>query len=289
MLSRAAELRGGRVPFVHARVVLAESPTSAKPGDEAIVLADGSIEGFVGGSCVEATLRVQSLLALERRTPALLRVSPIEEAPQEGRVTVVNPCLSGGTLEIFLEPVIATPQVAVHGDGPTARALKRVGESLGYQMVDWDGQGSLASDAVVSASHGRDEEEVLQAALLAGVPYVALVASRRRGQAVVESLQLEPGLKALVHTPAGLDLGAQGPAEVALSILAEIISTRPRSATEQLSKAPAPALAVDPVCGMQVAPLETSLYLDHGGARHFFCGPGCLRAFEANPTTYSSS
>lgn len=289
MLSRAAELRRGRVPFVHARVVLAERPTSAKPGDEAIVLADGSIEGFVGGNCVEATLRVQSLLALERRSPALLRISPIEEAPTDGRVSVVNPCLSGGTLEIFLEPIVPAPLVAIHGDSPTARALKQVGESLGYQMIDWDGGASSAPDAVVCASHGRDEERLLEGALRAGVPYVALVASRRRGQAVVESLELEPELKALVHTPAGLDLGAHGPAEVALSILAEIISTRPRSAQAQLSQAPAPLLAVDAVCGMQVAQLEASLYLDYAGVRHFFCGPGCLRAFEADPMAYLSS
>ena len=101
---RADALRRDRVPFVHAQVVMAERPTSAKPGDEAIVLADGTMEGFVGGTCAESTVRAQSLALLDSRESLLLRISPIEEQPRAGKLTVVNPCLSGGTLEIFLEP-----------------------------------------------------------------------------------------------------------------------------------------------------------------------------------------
>ncbi len=277
LLGRAADLRRARVPFVRAKVVLAERPTSAKPGDEALVLADGSIEGFVGGSCVESTLRAQGMLVLREGRPILLRVSPVEEPEQPGRVTVVNPCLSGGTLEIFLEPVLPAPMVAVLGHSPTARALRQVGGSLEYQMVEWDAAQANAFDAVVVASHGTDEEPALTAALSAGVPYVALVASRRRGEAVVASLDVDQELRQRVHTPAGLDIGARGPAEVALSILAEIISCRPRArAGREVPPAP---MATDPVCGMQVAAVEGSLHLDHDGVRHYFCGPGCQRTF----------
>ena len=106
---RAGALRRQRVPFVHARVVRAERPTSAKPGDEALVLADGTLEGFVGGTCAESAVQAQSLELLRSGGSLLLRITPVEEPGRSdppGTVTVHNPCLSGGTLEVFLEPVV---------------------------------------------------------------------------------------------------------------------------------------------------------------------------------------
>ncbi|MGA9774335.1 MAG: XdhC family protein [Candidatus Dormiibacterota bacterium] len=284
LTERAASLRRDRVAFVHATVVLAERPTSAKPGDEALVLTDGTIEGFVGGSCAEASVRAQSLLALESHSPTLLRISPLEEAPLPGRLTVVNPCLSGGTLEIFLEPVTPAPLLEIEGDTPIGRALAELARLMGFEVAPFAAGEEAA--AVVVASHGRGEEPVLRSALEAGVPYVGLVASRRRGEAVRESLGLDPELAARLRTPAGLDIGARGPEEVALSILAEIISSRPRVAAERPEPAAAPPLAVDPVCGMQVASVEASLHWDQGAERWWFCGPGCLEAFRADPERY---
>jgi xanthine dehydrogenase accessory factor len=304
---RAAALRTERVPFVHAKVVLADRPTSAKPGDEAIVFADGTIEGFVGGTCAESTVRAQSLALLDSGDPLLLRItpSPEEEAePRPDRLTVHNPCLSGGTLEIFLEPVVPAPLLVVHGDSPIANALAGLGERLGYQVVA--GGGADVSDsaaAVVCAAHGRDEEPVLTAALRAGVDYVALVASRKRGEAVVASLDVDEAERARVHTPAGLDIGARTPEEVALSILAEIVAERRRTSgrplehqhhdehhhATELPVVERPGTASDPVCGMTVATVETSLHLDHEGVRYWFCGSGCLRAFAADPAGYLTS
>lgn len=246
--SRAAELRRGGVPFVHARVVRAERPTSAKPGDEAVVLPDGSIEGFVGGACAESTVRAQSLSLLDTGEPLLLRISPPAEAvggggespgggpdtpggdDPPGTLSVVNHCLSGGTLEIFLEPVIPAPVLVVHGESPIAGALADMAAGVGFRPVAGGGSGSAVEGAaaVVVASHGRDEEPVLEGAVRAGVPYVGLVASRKRGEAVVAGLDLDEAQRASVHTPAGLDIGARTPREVALSILAEIVARRPR-------------------------------------------------------------
>ena len=143
-----------------------------------------------------------------------------------------NPCLSGGTLEIFLEPVVPAPLVVVHGTAPIARAVAGLAERLGYAVyaaVLEDGVDADA-DAVVVASHGHDEGPVLRAALDAGVPYIGLVASRRRGAGVLDALDLTPEERARIRTPAGLDIGARTPEEVALSILAEIVSIRPRGA-----------------------------------------------------------
>jgi xanthine dehydrogenase accessory factor len=289
--ARAAELRRGRVPFVRARVVRAERPTSATPGDEAVVLPDGTIEGFVGGVCAEATVRAQSLSLLDSGETLLLRIEPeggegpAATAAGPGSLTVVNPCLSGGTLDIFLEPVVPAPALAVVGRSPIARALADLAPGLGMTVVD-------AGDdptAVVVASHGRDEEAALEAAVRAGVPYVGLVASPKRGSAVVAGLDLDEPQRAAIRTPAGLDIGARTPAEVALSILAEIVALRPRPTARPVGAAAAspPGVATDPVCGMEVVADGAALHLDHDGVRWWFCGSGCLRAFAADPGAYA--
>jgi xanthine dehydrogenase accessory factor len=307
--ARAAGLRRDRVPFVHARVVRAERPTSAKPGDEAVVLPDGTIEGFVGGACAESTVRAQGLSLLDSGESLLLRISASGDAgdagaPEpEGTLTVVNPCLSGGTLEIFLEPVIPAPTIAVHGESPIAAALAALAERVGFEVVEnagdaAGGESGAPPAAVVVASHGRDEERVLEAAVRAGVPYVGLVASRKRGEAVVTALELDDAQRASVHTPAGLDIGARTPREVALSILAEIVAQRPRpsgmaqaspGATTAAGPPTAPEVVTDLVCGMAVVADDAALHLDHAGKRYWFCGTGCLRAFAADPSAYLPS
>ncbi|MGA0065957.1 MAG: XdhC family protein [Candidatus Nanopelagicales bacterium] len=290
---RADRLQAERVPFVHARVVLAERPTSAKPGDEAIVLADGTIEGFVGGQCALATLRAQGLAVLDRRESTLLRIAPTPEPDQPGRIVVHNPCQSGGTLEIFMEPVLPAPLVRILGTTPIGIALARVGGSLGYDMESWDssccgGAPDLATtDAVVVASHGNGEEAVLEAAVRAGVPYIGLVASRKRGNAVLAALDLTDEEKAGIRTPAGMDIGARTAEEVALSILAEIIAQRtaePRAMTSMPIDT-----AVDPVCHMDVAMIPTSLHADIDGQTWWFCCQGCLDRFTADPVAFAKA
>lgn len=286
---RAVKLQADRVPFVHARVVLAERPTSAKPGDEAIVLADGTIEGFVGGQCALATLRAQGLAVLERRESTLLRIAPTPEPDQPGRTVVHNPCQSGGTLEIFMEPVLPAPLIRVLGTTPIGIALARVGAALGYDMEPWGPDAApdlAATDAVIVASHGNGEEVAIEAAVKAGVPYIGLVASRKRGAAVLASLDLTDEEKSLIHTPAGMDIGARTAEEVALSILAEVIAQRhgePRSMSAPTSV----ATAIDPVCHMDVVMVPTSLHAEVDGSTWWFCCQGCLDRFVANPEAFA--
>lgn len=284
-------LRQERVPFVHARVVLAERPTSAKPGDEAIVLADGTIEGFVGGQCALATLRAQGLAVLESRESTLLRIAPHPEPDQPGKTVVHNPCQSGGTLEIFMEPVLPAPLVRVLGTTPIGIALAQVGDALGYDVQPWDAADSndlSFTDAVIVASHGNGEEVVLEAAVKSGVPYIGLVASRKRGAAVLQSLDLTDDEKSHIHTPAGLNIGARTAEEVALSILAEVIANRGTSARETTA-APSVGTAVDPVCHMDVVMVPSSLHADVDGTTWWFCCQGCLDRFVANPAAFASS
>jgi xanthine dehydrogenase accessory factor len=289
------DLRLARRPFVRVTVISAERPTSAKPGDTAVVLPDGTIVGFVGGVCAETSVRAQALQSLETGESVVLRITPDAEAEpgaepeRPGHVTVANPCLSGGTLEVFLEPELPPVLVHVFGDAPIARALVDVGQAAGWDVRSvTDPSAVIPPDAtaVVVASHGRHEEEVLAAALKAGVPYVGLVASRRRGAAVAVALRAGPSLR----TPAGFDIGARSPGEVALSILAEIVSVRPRRpAGPARADAAVVAMAQDPVCGMTVAATVTSEHAQHEGATYWFCGPGCRAAFVDAPERYCSS
>ena len=224
---REAELGARRAPYVQATVVRVQRPTSVRPGDTALVLADGTIEGFVGGVCAEESVRLHALRVLETGEPLLLRLTPEpadgEDAEEDGAVTAHNPCLSGGGLEIFLQPRLPAPRLAVVGEAPVARALAELGRGMGFEVAAEPG-GDLA--ALVVASHGRDEEAALAAALTDGVPYVALVASARRGAAVRGALDVPDALRARLHSPAGLDIGARTAQEIAVSILAEIVSER---------------------------------------------------------------
>jgi xanthine dehydrogenase accessory factor len=291
LLARADVLRSGRTPFVLATVVRAQRPTSAKPGDHALVLPDGRIEGFVGGTCAESTVRVQGLRLLETGESTLLRITPsaTEETATEGLVTVGNPCLSGGTLDIFLEANLPPVLVHVHGQAPVGRALVELGRALGYDVRAVTATTPLPADlgVVLVASHGRDEEPVLAAAVRAGVPYVGLVASRKRGAAVLAGLELTDEQRGGVHTPAGLDIGARTPPEIALSVYAEIIAGRLRPVRAARQALAATTEAIDPVCGMTVAVGGSTLSITHDGRTFHFCGPGCQHAFADDPSRYA--
>jgi xanthine dehydrogenase accessory factor len=239
--ARVEALRARRTPFVLATVVRAQRPTSAKPGDRALVLPDGTLDGFVGGTCAADTVRGEGLRLLATGESTLLRITPSPAAlgDEEGLVTVSNPCLSGGALDIFLEANVPPPLVRIFGDAPVARALVEVGRAMGYEVeATADPTAPIPADAaaVVIASHGRDEEPVIAAALAAGVPYVALVASRKRGTAVLGTVE---GAAEKVSSPAGLDIGARTPAEVAVSIYAELITSRRASPRRELPLLPA--------------------------------------------------
>jgi xanthine dehydrogenase accessory factor len=292
---RAEALAAERTPFVTATVVRVERPTSVFAGDAAIVLADGTMEGFVGGQCAESTVRLHAARVLETGEALLLRIVPGEDddPATEGTVTVHNPCLSGGALEIFLEPELPAPRVVVVGDTPVALGLQSLGAELGYDVVlsaVGVEEREPGDAAVVVASHGRSEEPALATALADGVPYVGLVASRRRGASVVEALRAagvpEERLRRL-RTPAGLDIGAKRPAEIALSILAELVQLgRGRHPTTADWRTV--ATAIDPVCGMTVEASDASPHLDHDSRRLWFCSEGCRRAFQEDPAGHAA-
>jgi xanthine dehydrogenase accessory factor len=202
-------------------------------------------------------------------------VGPVVLAARDG-----DPCLSGGALEIFLEPQLPAARLAVVGSSPIAGALARVASAAGYDVASGSPPPGDAA-AVVVASHGADEERVLADALRAGVPYVALVASSKRGEAVRESLDIPAELRAQLHTPAGLDLGGSTPEEVAISILAQFVVEYHAHPVAQVS-----ATAADPVCGMTVAVTGATPFLNIDGGRVYFCSGGCRDAYAARDAAH---
>jgi xanthine dehydrogenase accessory factor len=285
---RAQELSERGEPFVTATVVRAQRPTSAEAGNAALVLGDGTIEGFVGGDCAEHSVRAYALKAIESGEPVLLRVLPFgddldgkEVAREDGAVTVENPCLSGGAIEVFLEPIVCAPRVLVEGDTPIVHALLRMGAELGLDMagvVGGDFEPRAGDLALVVAGHGREELPALRRGLEAGLPYVGLVASRKRGRGVIGELRgdgVAPELLDRIDTPAGLDIGARTPAEIAVSILARIVEVR------RAERALAASTAVDPICGMTVAAVASTPSVEHEGETVYFCCEGCKRRFES--------
>jgi xanthine dehydrogenase accessory factor len=345
LLERVSELRAARKAFVVATVVRVAKPASAHTGDSAILLPDGTLEGFVGGMCSESTVRTQGLRQLATGRSVLLHITPppAESMPQAGsgvtelglsglpvpraaaedaglvnsgnsgdpadsgdEVTVGNPCLSGGALDIFLEVMRPAALIHLYGDTPVARALAAVGAAAGLDVRPTGDPGAAIpadATAVVVASQGGDEHRVITAALDAGVPYVGLLASRRRGSAVLDALGLEEEEeRGRIHTPAGLDIGAQSPGEVAVSIIAEIIAvgatTHPfgtGSGTGGRGTGVGPAVArglveaTDPICGMTLAVTENAIRSDTPDGTFYFCCPGCRDAFLAEPERYTRS
>jgi xanthine dehydrogenase accessory factor len=288
---RAAQLADQGVAFVTATVVRAQRPTSVAAGNVALVLADGTIEGFVGGVCAEQSVRAYALKALETGEAVLLRILP--EAPEhgadperpseEGAVTVRNPCLSGGAIEVFLEPALPAPRLLVVGETPIADHVRRFAVELGLELVAADGEPSASDLALVVAAHGRDELHTLRRGLELGVPYVGLVASRKRAEGVLAELRGDgvPGEQLeRIDVPAGVPIGARTPAEIAISVLARIIAVR-RGERQPSTPAPRPATAVDPICGMTVVAVPGTPSVVHDGETVYFCCEGCRAKFEA--------
>jgi xanthine dehydrogenase accessory factor len=214
---------------------------------------------------------------------------PADFTAADGSVTVQNPCLSGGAVEVFLEPVLPAPRLLVCGDTPIAAAVRRLGAELGYAIADGDGLEPRRDDlGLVVAAHGRDELHTLRRGLESGVPYVGLVASPRRGTGVLAELRgdgVPDEQLARIDVPAGLDIGARTPPEVALSILARIVAVRheerPAAAAPAPAAAATPRLAVDPICGMTVAAVEGTPSVTRGGETVYFCCEGCKAKYES--------
>lgn len=322
-LSQAVELRAKGVPFILATVVACRRPTSAYVGAKAIIGGDGAFSGWVGGSCAHPIVVREALKALEDGSPRLLRISPDPpptDQALEGVLYFDMPCQSQGALEVYIEPFLPRPELLIVGETPLAQALARAGKLMDFAIcvsdpgatperfpdaeVLLDGlkqvPARLGPDSyVVVATQGQYDEQALAAALQGETAYIGLVASRKRAETVFQYLKDE-GISSeaisRIRCPAGLDLGGVTPAEIALSIAAEILQVRRQSAkrpgkgtggrTAGRGTEPEAGMAQDPVCGMTVT-IGTARYTsDHGGRTFYFCSASCQDSFQREPERY---
>jgi xanthine dehydrogenase accessory factor len=318
--SKAHDLIRQGVPFATAIVVRAERPTSGKPGDKAIITADGTMHGWIGGSCAQPTVIREALKALRADASRFVRLSPnpLEQPPRAGLEDVPMTCFSGGTLEIYIEPQQPQPRLIVIGNLPVARALAQLGQAMSYHtiLVDPSHQGDpppyadeLLTDlttiaahvtpvtSIVIATHGQYDELALEQALATTAPYIGLVASRKRADAVREYLAQQGCTDEQLQrfkSPAGLDIQARRGDEIALGIMAEIVQRRRNSvelAWLPTLEAAIPAetaltTAIDPICGMSVEIAGAKHTYAYQGTTYYFCCPGCKTTFRKAPEQY---
>jgi xanthine dehydrogenase accessory factor len=287
LLKLAADLAHRGEPFVLAMVVRRESYSSAQQGDMAVITADGAYHGWLGGNCTQPTVRREARLALQDGKPRLVSLSPDPETQARPGVTALPmTCHSGGSVDIYLEPVLPAPRLLLFGESPCARALARLGEVMGYTVELQPGSPRAGRLYAVVATMGESDEDSVAAALAAQPAYVGVVASRKRFAELRETL-LARGISAAaldkVHNPAGLDIGARLPEEVALSIFAEIVQLR---RAEQPQPVPVIPFEIDPVCGMKVDVATAKHRAEHDGRTFYFCNPRCKEKFLKAPDQF---
>lgn len=325
------EFRAAGRPYARATVVRREPPVSAHVGDRAIVTPDGAVHGWIGGTaCARSVIEEAATAVIDEGAPTLVGIAPDPERIDRPGIEV-HPmgCHSEGTLEVFLEPVVGRPPLVIVGDSPVATGLARMARELpaevrlvapdgapaavpdGVQMHETADPTELAEviepqSAVVVASMGRYDARGVAAGVLADARYIGLVASRKRAEAVIDRAAAridEPpsAIQSTVTTPAGLDIDARAPIEIAVSVLAEVVDVGGPAGVDlevkrereggaddrrESSADGQPAAATDPVCGMAVIPEEAAASVRHDGTVYHFCCAGCADRFREAPAEY---
>jgi xanthine dehydrogenase accessory factor len=293
VLVEAGRLAADGKPYALATVVRVVRPASTRRGDRALVTPDGTLAGWVGGACSEPIVVREALRALADGEPRLVHIGPAGSgagAPDDV-VVAESRCASEGVVEVLIEPELPGPLLTVLGEGVAGRTLSQLARIVGWRVAD-QLDPAQRPDAVVVATMGHGDEDALASALKAEVGYVGLVASARRAAVVLDALRAQGVTDddlARVRSPAGRDLGPSTQEEIAVAILAELVDWRhglvpgrpgdPSGLAPAGAAAPAPAEAVDPVCGMTVAVAGAPTAV-RDGVTWYFCSVGCRDHFE---------
>jgi xanthine dehydrogenase accessory factor len=307
VVEQAAELARRGEEFALATVVWRQGPSSGQLGSRAIITREGQLFGWIGGACAEPVVLREAVRVIERREPRLLFLGtadvPDSQLP-EGMLYIPMSCQSEGALQIYVEPVVPALDLVVVGETPMTRTLAELADTLGWSTRVIEAAELSAADLtersiVVIATQGHGDEEAVERAVAASPAFVGLVASRKRGEAVLGYLA-DRGVPRerldRVRVPVGLDLGHTTHREIAVAILAQLVELRAAgeltataTATTVAAGRRAPAEAVDPVCGMTVAAEASSHPAEHNGVTYYFCCVGCRDSFVADPHAYLST
>ena len=305
LLQLTQQLASRQEPYAVVTVVRIQAPTSAYVGAQALVCSDGSLHGWIGGGCARRIVVDAALEAIGQGTARLLRISNDSDRQADEIETHRMTCASNGEIEFFIHPFGTAPLMLILGDTPVAAAAGVFAQATGFRITA--GTEGAEPHVALVATMGEGDVAALERALASTARRVLLIASSRKAQKLRKLLLLR-GLTeeqlARVDSPAGPDIGARTPPEIALAAIAGTIawwrgaqretatSTRSRPASRpapaQLPQSNPPSPYVNPVCGMVVDRAKAVHVVDYEGARFYFCCDGCKVEFERDPARYAA-
>ena len=317
-LKEATRMQQGGEPFAIATVVRREHPTSGKPGDRAIIKKDGSISGWVGGGCTRGIILKEALASMQDGKPRLVAISstPIHDK-KPGVMTYDMTCQGKGSVDVYVEPVLPKPHIVILGKSHIAMALNRLSSAMGYQvtvaadntdvsgfpeanvistLADLQNEDLSEVSCIVVSTQGDGDEPALKKALQSDAGYISFVSSRIKANAVFNTLRamgVTTDQLKRIKTPAGLDINAKLPEEVAVSILAEIIAHLRAEAEESIETSdekeavPTPeGFYLNPVCNLPIEKSTAMHVVDYNGEKVYFCCNMCKVQFDKEPEKY---
>ena len=301
--------------FAVAQVIWREAPSSGKPGDKAIILKDGTMIGWIGGGCVKGIAIKEAHEAIRENKSRLVRINPDEVNGEEdsNHKTYRMTCHSGGTMELFIEPITPNPQLIIVGKSNIARALSKLaiaanlrvnvlsndvhkgmfpGVNNIHDRVDFSKINIDKNTFIVVATQGEDDEESIRKALETSCNYVGFISSLRKSVKIKEYLeQTELSANRIneLKTPVGMDINAKLPEEIAISILAEIVELfrdPNRKVDNESDTVINDDSYINPVCGVSVSKKDAKHVLEYGAHTVYFCCDGCKVSFDTEPEKY---
>ena len=310
------ELNDQRQRYAKATVVRRKIPSSGKPGDSAIILEDGSMHGWIGGGCTRGIVLKEALLAINDGKPRFISISPDAGEQYDGDTRLYTmTCQSGGTVDLFIEPVLPKPQLVIFGNSHIAIALAKIALVMDYRVTaihphldatdygnlegleietDYSVEDLSENTYLIVCTQGQGDEDALEKAIRTQNDYISFVSSRRKANAIFKELR-NRGISfdqlKKIKTPAGLDIQAKLPEEVAISILAEIIQDirKPKEEEPKEASFDSTEYYLNPVCGIPIHKATAKHVLTYQEEEVFFCCDGCKERFEATPEAYATA
>jgi xanthine dehydrogenase accessory factor len=311
LLEMARELNARHESYALITVVRAVAPTSAYIGAQAIVLADGTLHGWIGGGCAKDVVIGAARSAINKGEPKLVRISNDRIQPEDDVEQHAMSCASNGTIELFIQPYSPRSALCVLGSTPAADEARFLAERLRIRLADTPEEAPV----VLVATQGQGDEEALERALKSSATHVLMIASRRKAERLREVMRMrgvDGAALARLVAPVGPDAGAKTPGEIALvaivGVLAllrgraqmpaiaqaqAVVAAAPAQASQPAGShtagnaAPAGAKFVNPVCGIAVDTIAPKHIEKYEGVTYYFCCDGCLVTFRENPAKYA--
>jgi len=283
LLEMARELNGRGEAYALVTVVRAVAPTSAYLGAQAIVLADGTLHGWIGGGCAKNVVVSAAQGAIETGEPKLVRISNDRIYPEEDVEHYAMACASNGSIELFIQPYSVRSALCVMGSTPAADEARFLAQRLQIRLTDTPAEAPV----VLIATQGQGDEEALEAALRSPAKQVLMIASQRKAEklrAVMRTRGIDESQLARLQAPAGPDAGAKTPGEIALVAIVGVLALlRGRCKQETAEQK-----FINPVCGMAVS-IANPLHIEkYEGVSYYFCCDGCRTTFREDPAKYAA-